>query len=166
MGRDLSGIYHLGEDRIYVYDSVRGGRVGTNRAIEGLAGEAASALLGEHAAAFREEIELIRGAMPAFDADAYLAGRQTPVHFGSAISNFGVEELLRSFVRHSPPPRARRTTTRDVEPMEPALTGFVFKIQANMRCCSSSAPSCLRARVTGCASPDPSLAACRRAALV
>ena len=63
---------------------------------------------------------------------AYLAGRQTPVHFGSAISNFGVEELLRSFVRHSPPPRARRTTTREVEPMEPALTGFVFKIQANM----------------------------------
>ena len=132
MGRELSGIYHLGEDRIYVYDSVRGGRVGTNRAIEGLASEAAEALLGDRAAAIREEIELVRGAMPAFDVAAYLAGRQTPVHFGSAISNFGVEELLRSFVRHSPPPRARRTTTREVEPMEPALTGFVFKIQANM----------------------------------
>jgi peptide chain release factor 3 len=70
--------------------------------------------------------------MPAFDVAAYLAGRQTPVHFGSAISNFGVEELLRSFVHHSPAPRARRATTREVEPMEPALTGFVFKIQANM----------------------------------
>ena len=53
MGRELSGIYHLGEDRIYVYDSVRGGRVGTNRAIEGLASEAASALLGDRAAAFQ-----------------------------------------------------------------------------------------------------------------
>ena len=96
------------------------------------ASAAAEALLGDRAAAIREEVELIRGAMPAFDVSSYLAGRQTPVHFGSAISNFGVEELLRSFVRHSPPPRVRRTTTREVEPMEPALTGFVFKIQANM----------------------------------
>ncbi len=81
---------------------------------------------------FREEVELIRGAMPAFDADAYLAGRQTPVHFGSAISNFGVEELLGSFVTHAPPPRPRLATTREVAPTEPALAGFVFKIQANM----------------------------------
>ena len=132
MGRDLSGIYHLGEDRIYVYDGARSGRVGTNRVIEGLASEAARELLGDRAAAFREEVELIRGAMPAFDAAAYLAGRQTPVHFGSAISNFGVEELLGSFVEHAPPPRPRRTLSREVAPTEPALTGFVFKIQANM----------------------------------
>ena len=98
MGRELSGIYHLGEDRIYVYDGDRSGRVGTNRAIDGLASAAATEFLGDRAAALREEIELIRGAMPAFDAGAYLAGRQTPVLFGSAISNFGVEELLGSFV--------------------------------------------------------------------
>jgi peptide chain release factor 3 len=77
-------------------------------------------------------VELVRGAMPGFDADTYLAGRQTPVHFGSAISNFGVEELLGSFVEHAPPPRPRRALTREVAPTEPALTGFVFKIQANM----------------------------------
>ena len=70
--------------------------------------------------------------MPAFDPAEYLAGRQTPVHFGSAISNFGVEELLRSFVDHAPPPRPRISTTREVAPAEPALTGFIFKIQANM----------------------------------
>jgi peptide chain release factor 3 len=77
-------------------------------------------------------VELVRGALPPFDEAEYLAGRQTPVHFGSALANFGVEELLRSFVRHAPSPLPRRTTTREVRPEEPALTGFVFKIQANM----------------------------------
>ncbi len=115
-----------------MYDGGKGGRVGTNRAIEGLDGAEAEALLGDAAGPIREEIALIRGAMPAFDAAAYRAGRQTPVHFGSAISNFGVEELLHSFVAHAPPPRPRRATTREVEPAEGALTGFVFKIQANM----------------------------------
>jgi peptide chain release factor 3 len=132
MGRDLSGIYHLGDDCIYVYDGERTGRVGTNRAIDGLASAAAEELLGDRAAAFREEVELIRGAMPAFDPAEYLAGRQTPVHFGSAISNFGVEELLQSFVNHAPPPRPRAATTREVAPVEESLTGFIFKIQANM----------------------------------
>jgi peptide chain release factor 3 len=106
--------------------------VGTNRVIEGLAGAEAGEFLGERAGAFREEIELIRGASPAFDVESYLAGRQTPVHFGSAIANFGVEELLRSFVDHAPAPRPRRATSREVQPSEPALSGFVFKIQANM----------------------------------
>jgi acyl-CoA synthetase (AMP-forming)/AMP-acid ligase II/acyl carrier protein len=100
--------------------------------IDGLASAEADALLGDSARSFRDEVALIRGAMPQFDAADYLAGRQTPVHFGSAISNFGVEELLGSFVEHAPPPRARRATTRLVEPHESVLTGFVFKIQANM----------------------------------
>ncbi len=132
MGRELGGIYHLGEDRIYVYAGERTGRVGTNRAIDGLASAAAAEFLGERAAAFREEVELIRGAMPGFDPAEYLAGRQTPVHFGSAISNFGVEELLQSFVNHAPPPRPRAAKTRVAAPTAGALTGCVVKIQANM----------------------------------
>ncbi len=132
MGRELSGIYQLAEDRIYVYAGERTGRVGTNRAIEGLASAEASGFLGDRAQALREEVELIRGAMPPFEPAEYLAGRQTPVHFGSAISNFGVEELLGSFVTHAPPPRPRAATTRTVDPGEPAMSGFVFKIQANM----------------------------------
>jgi len=74
----------------------------------------------------------VRGATPAFDVEAYLAARQTPVFFGSAISNFGVEELLGFFVERAPPPRERGATTRVVDPFEQKLTGFVFKIQANM----------------------------------
>jgi peptide chain release factor 3 len=132
MGRELRGIYHFPEDRIYIYDDGRAGRVGRNRTIEGLAGDAAGEFLGASARTLREEVELVRGAMPAFDAAEYLAGRQTPVHFGSAISNFGVEELLGSFVEHAPAPRPRRATTREVDPQEAAMTGFVFKIQANM----------------------------------
>jgi peptide chain release factor 3 len=132
MGRDLKGIYHLLEDRIYVYEAGERGRVGGNRVIEGLASAAAQELLGDTARAYADEVELVRGATMAFDAVAYRAGRQTPVFFGSAISNFGVEELLRSFVAHAPAPLPRACREREVQAAEPKLSGFVFKIQANM----------------------------------
>jgi peptide chain release factor 3 len=74
----------------------------------------------------------VRGAAPSFDPDEYLDARQTPVFFGSAINNFGVEELLGTFVDHAPGPRPRATTTRQVEAGEDKLSGFVSKIQANM----------------------------------
>ncbi len=132
MGRALRGIYHLLEDRIYVYTAGERGRAGENRVIEGLSSEAARGFLADDAAAVCDEIELVRGATEVFDPDAYLAGRQTPVFFGSAISNFGVQELLESFTRHAPGPLARSARERRVEPLEERLTGFVFKIQANM----------------------------------
>ncbi len=132
MGRALRGIYHLLEDRLYVYNAAERGRMGENRVIEGLASEAAEAFLGAETAAARDEIELVRGASPAFDLEAYRAGTQTPVFFGSAINNFGVEELLAAFTRYAPGPLPRTARERQVDPLEPALTGFVFKIQANM----------------------------------
>jgi len=132
MGRELRGIYHLLEDRIYVYQAGERGRVGENRTIEHLASAAAAEFLGEQAQRFAEEIELVRGAAHAFDREAYRAGRQTPVFFGSAINNFGVEELLTAFTAHAPGPLPRTTRERTVQPSEEALAGFVFKIQANM----------------------------------
>jgi peptide chain release factor 3 len=132
MGRDLRGIYHLREDRIYAYEAGERGRVGENRVIDGLGSAAARAFLGEGAASFDEEIELVRGASAPFDAEAYRAGRLTPVFFGSAINNFGVQELLEAFASEAPGPLERHARERVVEPLEPALTGFVFKIQANM----------------------------------
>jgi peptide chain release factor 3 len=132
MGRDLRGIYHLAEDRIYVYEAAAGGRAGQNLVIDGLGSAGADELLGDRAQAIRDEIELVRGAAPALSIEQYLAARQTPVFFGSAISNFGVEELLATFVAHAPSPRPRATTTRTVEAAEARLTGFIFKIQANM----------------------------------
>jgi peptide chain release factor 3 len=132
MGRELRGIYHLPQDRVYVYLAGERGRVGENQVIEGLRSDAAREFLGERLDAVVEEIELVRGATAEFDPDAYLAGRQTPVFFGSAISNFGVEELLATFTAHAPGPQAHEAREREVEPLEEALSGFVFKIQANM----------------------------------
>jgi peptide chain release factor 3 len=80
----------------------------------------------------RDELELVQGASHSFDKTAYLAGKQTPVFFGSAVNNFGVQLLLDFFVEHAPSPRPRETTTRPIDPNEDKLTGFVFKIQANM----------------------------------
>jgi peptide chain release factor 3 len=132
MGRELKGIYHLLEDRIYVYQPGEKGRAGTHETIDGLASEAAGEFLGDRASAFRDEVALVCGAAPAFSNEAYLAGKQTPVFFGSAINNFGVTELLNAFVTHAPGPLARETTGRIVHPQEEKLSGFVFKIQANM----------------------------------
>ncbi|HEY3784971.1 MAG TPA: peptide chain release factor 3 [Steroidobacteraceae bacterium] len=132
MGRELRGIYHLTEDRIYAYTAGERGRVGENRVIEGLSSPQGREFLGDLARAFDEEIELVRGAAAEFDPAEYRAGRQTPVFFGSAINNFGVEELLSSFTRHAPGPQPRAARQRTVDPLETALTGFVFKIQANM----------------------------------
>jgi peptide chain release factor 3 len=132
MGRELRGVYHLLEDRIYVYQAAQKGRAGTNQTIDGLASDAATMFLGERARAFRDEIALVRGASHAFVHEDYLAGRQTPVFFGSAINNFGVTELLAAFVEYAPAPLPRATTTRAVDAVEEKLTGFVFKIQANM----------------------------------
>ena len=132
MGRELRGIYHLGEDRIYVYTAGDKGRAGTNRVIDGLGSAAAGEVLGERRELLRAEIELVRGASAAFDLTAYRAARQSPVFFGSAINNFGVEELLTAFVEHAPAPRPRAAATREVAAAEECFSGFVFKIQANM----------------------------------
>ena len=69
-------------------------------------------------AELRDEIELVQGASHPFDPADYLAGKQTPVFFGSAINNFGVQPLLDFFVEHAPAPRPRETTSREVAPHE------------------------------------------------
>jgi len=80
----------------------------------------------------RDDVDLIVGASDPFDLDLYLNGTQTPVFFGSAINNFGVKEMLDSFVEIAPCPGKRSTATRDVDPRETFFSGFTFKIQANM----------------------------------
>jgi peptide chain release factor 3 len=132
MGQRLKGVYHIPQDRIYAYQAAEKGRMGENRTIDGLASAEAREFLGAEAAAFAAEVELVQGATDAFDLAAYRAGRQTPVFFGSAVNNFGVEELLAAFAQEAPSPLPRATRERSVDALEPKLTGFVFKIQANM----------------------------------
>ena len=132
MGREFRGVYHLIEDCVYLYQGRDGATMPRSLRIEGLHSEEVDARLAAAAGHLREEIALIRGAGAAFDEARYLRGEQTPVFFGAAIHNYGVRELLDFFVDFAPPPQARDTMTRKVEPSEQALTGFVFKIQANM----------------------------------
>jgi len=89
-------------------------------------------VLGDLADELREEVELVRGASHEFDQEAYLRGEMTPVFFGSAINNFGVEELLDAFAAYAPGPQPREAIQRRVDPHEEKFSGFVFKIQANM----------------------------------
>lgn len=132
MGRALKGVYHLLEDRIYVYSSSGKQRASIIESVDGLESAEATEILGDDADRFREEIALVKGACPELDVDSYLSAKQTPVLFGSAISNFGVRELLDAFVEYAPSPGSRESGTRIVKADEAEMTGFIFKIQANM----------------------------------
>ncbi|MCP5152474.1 MAG: peptide chain release factor 3 [Ectothiorhodospiraceae bacterium] len=131
-GRHFKGVYHLLRDRVHLFSPSHGGRIQRGEVIEGIDNPRLDEVLGHQAAELRESVELLEGASHPFDPAEYLAGRQTPVLFGSALNNFGVEEMLDLFVEHAPPPRPRATDTRVVEPDEEKFSGFVFKIQANM----------------------------------
>lgn len=128
MGQRFKGMYHLLQDRIYLYK--------TNEIIDGLDNPLLDEKLGDIAAEFREEMELVKGASHTWNWEAYRAGKQTPVYFGTAIHHFGIKELLDDFVQFAPGPLPRLSETvketRDVNPNEETFSGFVFKIQANM----------------------------------
>lgn len=132
MGKQFKGIYHFIEDKIYLYESGKGERIQEYSVIAGLNNPQLDAVLGDETAAFREEIEWIKGAGHSFNQEEYLAGKLTPVFFGSALNNFGVDQLLTGFIKYSPDVQPRISETRLVLPTEDKFSGFVFKIQANM----------------------------------
>ena len=132
MGRRLKGVYHLLDDAVHLYESGKNYVTQEAEIIQGIDNPLLDERLGPDTFELREEIELVQGASHKFDPAEYLAGNQTPVFFGSALNNFGVTPLLDAFIEHAPPPGPRATVGRLVASSEPALTGFVFKIQANM----------------------------------
>jgi len=132
MGKRLKGVIDLRNETVHLYDPEHGGRISEGEKIQGLDNPHLDEVLGDMAGELREEVELVRGASHEFDLDAYLRGEMTPVFFGSAINNFGVEELLDAFAEYAPGPRPRETLQRTVDPHEEKFSGFVFKIQANM----------------------------------
>ncbi|PQA48551.1 peptide chain release factor 3 [Amnimonas aquatica] len=131
-GRDFKGVYHLLEDRYYLYQQGHGSELIADRTIDGLHNPDADATLGDEAANLRDMLELVQGASHEFDLGEFLAGRMTPVFFGTALGNFGVNHVLNGFVDWAPAPLPRKTAQRDVQPTEEVFSGFVFKIQANM----------------------------------
>ncbi|MCW9013210.1 MAG: peptide chain release factor 3 [Gammaproteobacteria bacterium] len=132
MGKNFKGVFHLYEDKVHLFSATHGGKIMAGDVIEGLHNPELDEKLGSMAQELRDEIELVKGASHEFDLDAYLAGRLTPVYFGSAINNFGIQELLDALDAYAPIPQPRDGSARVVDPKEEKFTGFVFKIQANM----------------------------------
>jgi peptide chain release factor 3 len=133
MGRDLKGCYDLIHDRVLLYDPGKGDHLVTE-AVEAKLGDARlDEVLGKDAASrLREEVDLVRGASKPFDLQAYREGHLTPVFFGSALKTFGVRELLNGIAHNAPPPARQPASPRPIEASEEKVTGFVFKVQANM----------------------------------
>lgn len=133
MGRDFKGCYDLIRDQLILMDKTKGDLLTEGIACQGLEDPKIKQFLGEEAAQkLRDDIEMVRGLCPSFNHESYLLGHLTPVYFGSAINNFGVRELLQGLARYAPSPRSQKADKRDVVPSEEKVTGFVFKVQANM----------------------------------
>jgi peptide chain release factor 3 len=132
MGKAFRGVFDLRRDRLLRFTAGEERRSDDSELIAGLDNPRLDALFPGEMAALRHDVDLIRGASSPFDLGEFRAGRQTPVFFGSGINNFGVQEILNALTEWAPPPQPRDGGTRMVEPAEPAFTGFVFKIQANM----------------------------------
>ena len=132
MGQFFKGVYNLYTDTIHCYTPGQGAVLPEDERIQGLDSDEARALLGDEYEDFLEEVELVRGASHEFDLEQFLAGKLSPVFFGTALGNFGVREMLDDFVQWAPAPLDRETTSRNIPANESKFSGFVFKIQANM----------------------------------
>ena len=132
MGKRFRGVFHLLNQRLMRFSPGNERVSETTEMIEGLDNPRLDELFPDEMPALRHDVDLLRSANPPFALDAFLAARQTPVFFGSAINNFGVQEILQALIEWAPPPQPRDGGTRIVQPAEAPFTGFVFKIQANM----------------------------------
>jgi peptide chain release factor 3 len=133
MGQTFQGVYNLYTDTVHVFTSGQGSIISKDKQIQGLDSTASREQLGDDAVdELIDEVELVKGASYKFNQQDYLAGKLTPVFFGTALANFGIREMLNDFVQWAPSPPARKTTQRTVNADETSFSGFVFKIQANM----------------------------------
>ena len=133
MGYDFQGIYNLWEKRLRLFNEGNKTQISDSIDFDNINDESLSVHIGEQAAGkLREDVELVTEVYPSFDPSAYLNGEQQPVFFGSALNNFGVKELLDTFIEIAPPPLAKKSEERLVNPTEEKFSGFVFKIHANM----------------------------------
>ena len=133
MGKDFKGVYSLYDKSLLLFNANQKATEEDSVQIDDLSDPNLDDLVGEKdAAQLREDATLIEGVYGDFDNDAYLKGQTAPVFFGSAINNFGVKELLDTFIKISPEPRSRETTARMIDVQEDKFSGFVFKIHANL----------------------------------
>jgi peptide chain release factor 3 len=132
MGKSFRGVYDLRRDAMRVFTPGEDRMGDDDEILTGIDNPIIAERYGEELTQAKAEIELLRDASPAFDRAAFLAGKQSPLFFGSAVNNFGVREVLDALVDVAPAPASRAAIERVVEPDEPSFSGVVFKIQANM----------------------------------
>ena len=133
VGRDFIGAYDLINDRLEIMDRADRNKVAQTVSISGIDDPAlADHIPAGQLAQLREEIQMARELLPAFDRKSFLEGHLTPIWFGSAINSFGVRELMDGLGNYGPEPQPQNAAERQIAPEEDAVTGFVFKVQANM----------------------------------
>jgi len=133
MGREFKGVYNLFDKTLLLFNPNQKATEEDYLPIENLNDDILEKRIGEKdAKQLREDVELLEGVYGDFNRQPYLEGKVAPVFFGSAINNFGVKELLDTFIQIAPLPQHRAVTTRTVEPQEDKFSGFVFKIHANL----------------------------------
>jgi peptide chain release factor 3 len=133
MGYDFKGIYNIWEKKLNLFSGDNKTSISEGVQFDDLSNTELDTAIGETAAeTLREEIELVEEVYPNFNQQEYLEGKLQPVFFGSALNNFGVKELLDAFIEIAPSPQPKKAEERMVDSKEEKLTGFVFKIHANM----------------------------------
>ncbi|NVK52592.1 MAG: peptide chain release factor 3 [Flavobacteriaceae bacterium] len=133
MGYDFKGIYNIWEKKINLFSGDNKTTISKGIEFDDISNPELDTIVGKTAAeTLREELELVQEVYPKFNHDAYLNGDLQPVFFGSALNNFGVKELLDAFIEIAPTPQPKKSEERLVDSKENKMTGFVFKIHANM----------------------------------
>ncbi|VEG12354.1 peptide chain release factor 3 [Moraxella cuniculi] len=133
MGQDFVGVYHIKQDKLYMYKKGQGSQISEIEVRDGYDHADVRDRLGELVFnEFVESLELAQLAAEDWDEEQFLSGKITPVLFGTALGNFGVDMVLDTLVAHAPKPKDHQAVERIVRADEPEFTGFVFKIQANM----------------------------------
>lgn len=133
MGYDFKGIYNIWENNIQLFEGDEKQVIGAKKRFESIEDPELLNILGaEKIDTLNEELEIIQEVYPPFDREAFLNGDLHPVFFGSALNNFGVQELLNCFIDIAPEPRSKMADNRLIDPKEDDFSGFVFKIHANM----------------------------------
>ena len=132
MGKTFRGVFSLLTNRLVRFTPGEERLTNEHEVIEGLDNPELDGLFPMEMPSVRESIELIQGTTEPFSLEEFLAGRQSPVFFGSGVNNFGVQDVLDALINWAPEPQPRHAGRRDVSPYENAFSGFVFKIQANM----------------------------------
>ncbi len=132
-GKDFQGVFDRRSRQVHFFERVPGGAYRAPVSVHDLADRAVRERMDPEAyLKTTEELALVESAGAQFDPQAVLSGELTPVFFGSAVNNFGVQLLLDSFLELAPPPRPRASDGSTVDPANAGFSGFVFKIQANM----------------------------------